>query len=669
MLVLSAKKDLNCVMVAFSRKLCTSRSSIFSPRSHYLHHQQESHPIQTFIPFSQLQRKKLLESRLISILHGCNELTQIKQVHAHLFRIGLDQSCFLLTKLLRMLTKVEVPMDSYPRLVFEQVDQRNPFLWTALIRGYTLLGSYSQSFLLYNCMRREGTSPVSFTFSALLKVCTASLHVDLGRQLHAQTICLGGFDSDLYVGNTLIDMYVKCGSVDCGRRVFDEMPEKDVISWTSLIVAYAKSGDMEAAACLFDGLPVKDMVAWTAVVTGYAKNARPREALDFFERMQEAGVRTDEVTLIGVISACAQLGAAKYASWVQNVAEQSGLGATKTVVVGSALIDMFSKCGNVEDAYKVFASMNEKNVFSYSSMILGFAMHGHASAAVQLFHDMVKTETVPNGVTFIAVLTACSHAGMVEEGRRLFANMEKCYGVTPNADHYACMVDLLGRAGRLEEAFELVKSMSTEAHGGVWGALLGACRIHGNPDIAEIAANHLFELEPEHIGNYVLLSNIYASAGRWDDVLRIRKLMRMKGLKKNPACSWVEAKKGEVHKFFAGDMTHPRSSEIKQTLEDLLSRLEVLGYQPILSSVVYDVKDEVKKRLLMTHSEKLALAFGLLTTDADCPIVIVKNIRICEDCHLVMCGASEITGRIIIIRDSTRFHHFRNGKCSCGNFW
>ncbi|KAK9265938.1 hypothetical protein L1049_003462 [Liquidambar formosana] len=654
-------------MVAFSRKFCTTRSPLFSHKQLFV--PQERQQNQPFIPLSQLQQRKLLESQLISVLHGCNGLKQIKQVHAHLFRKGLDQCCFVLTKLLRMLTKFDVPMDPYARLLFDQVKRPNPFLWTAFIRGYSLQGPFAESVLLYNCMRREGTGPVSFTFTALLKACTAALDVNLGRQIHAQAISIGGFANDLYVGNTLIDMYLKCGVLDCGRRVFDEMPDKDVISWTSLIVAYAKSGDMEAAARLFDGLPEKDMVAWTAMVTGYAQNGRPREALEYFERMQDVGVETDEVTLVGAISACAQLGAAKYANWVRDVAEQSGFGPTKNVVVGSALIDMYSKCGSVEDAYRVFEAMSERNVFSFSSMILGFAMHGRADAAMRLFHEMLKTETKPNRVTFVGVLTACSHVGMVEQGRHLFATMEECYGVSPSVDHYACMVDLLGRAGCLEEALKLIKKMPMEPHGGVWGALLGACRIHGNPDIAEIAANHLFEIEPNAIGNYILLSNIYALAGRWDDVSRIRKLMREKGLRKNPGCSWVEAKKGVIHEFFAGDMTHPKSNEIKRALEDLLDRLKEHGYLPNLSSVAYDVSDEDKKRILMTHSEKLALAFGLLSTNVGSSIRIVKNLRICEDCHSVMCGASQITGREIIVRDNMRFHHFRDGVCSCGNFW
>lgn len=654
-------------MFGLSRKFRRNRSTLQFKKC--FHDERDVQPSQPFIPFSQLQKRKLLESQLVSVLHGCNNVNHVKQVHAHLYRQSLDQCCYVLTKLIRTLTKLGVPMDPYPRLLFEQVKQPNPFLYTALIRGYSLHGPFTESISLYTRMRREGTGLVTFTFSAIIKACIASLDLGLGRQIHAQTISIGGFTSDLYISNTLIDMYVKGGFLDCGRQMFDEMTERDVISWTSLIVAYTKCGNVEAAAELFDGLPVKDMVAWTSMVTGFAQNARPREAFEYFEKMQDYGVETDEITLVGVISACAQLGATKYAKWIREIAEKSGLGPSKNVVIGSALIDMYSKCGSIEDAYEVFQGMKDRNVFSYSSMIVGFAMHGFAKSAIQLFNEMLKTDIKPNGVTFIGVLTACSHGGMVEKGRRIFSTMEEFYGVAPVADHYACMVDLLGRSALLEEALDLIRTMPMAPHGGVWGALLGACRIHGNPDIAEIAASHLFELEPNGIGNYILLSNIYASSGKWDDVSQVRKLMRMKGLKKNPSFSWIEGAKGVIHEFFAGDMSHPKTIEIKKILEDLLDKLKLNGYTPNLNSVPYDVVDEEKKRILLTHSEKLALAYGLLSTDSGFPIKIVKNIRICEDCHSFMCGASLIAKREIVVRDNMRFHHFLDGICSCGNFW
>ncbi|KAK9100588.1 hypothetical protein Scep_024018 [Stephania cephalantha] len=657
-------------MVVLSRHWGKTIFPISSRHSHSQPHQNHRIIPQLNLTFNNReQQRTLLESQLVSLLDGCTHLAQLNQLHAHLFRRGLNQCSLLVAKLLRILTALNVPVHAYPRRLFDQVHNPNAFAYTALIRGYSLLGPFEESVVLYTQMRREGVRPLSFTFSALFKACSGALDVELGRQIHAQTVFIGGYESDLFVGNTLIDMYVKCGALDCGRRVFDEMPERDVISWTSLIVAYTKSGDMDAAGELFDGLPDKDMVAWTAMITGYAQNARPREALSLFESMREAGLKTDEVTLVGVISACAQLGAAKYAGWIRETCEKEGLSPNMNVVIGSALIDMHSKCGSVEEAYLIFKDMTVHNVFSYTAMILGFAMHGLADSAIKLFYEMTETEIKPNKVTFIGVLTACSHAGMIREGQRLFTKMQDEYGVTPEADHYTCMADLLGRAGHLEEALELINSMPLEPHGGVWGALLGACRIHGNSDIAELAANHLFKLEPNSIGNYLLLSNIYALVGRWSDVSKVRNLIRSRGLKKNPGCSWVEAKDGVVHEFFAGDMRHPKSKEIKDALDELLKKLKVDGYKPILSSVVYDMSDIEKERRLKSHSEKLALAFSLLTTSSDSPIMIMKNLRICEDCHIVMCGASRVMKREISVRDNMRFHHFRDGACSCGNFW
>ncbi|KAH0910040.1 hypothetical protein HID58_033361 [Brassica napus] len=511
-------------------------------------------------------QKELKASSLTSKLDDCTGLDQIKQVHAHVIRQGHDQSCYIITKLIRTLTRLGVPMDPYPRRVMELVQFRNPFLWTAVIRGYAVQGNLSEAVSMYGCMRKEGITPVSFTFSALLKACGSVGDLSLGRQFHAQTFRL--------------------------------------------------------------------------------------------------------IAVAGFISACAQLGASKYADRAVEIALKSGYSPSDHVVIGSALIDMYSKCGDVEEAVNVFESMNNKNVFSYSSMILGLAMHGRAREALDLFHYMVTQTTIkPNTVTFVGVLTACSHAGLVDQGRQIFASMQQTFGVEPTRDLYTCMVDLLGRAGRLQEALEVIKTMSVEPHGGVWGALLGACRIHKDPDVAEIAARHLFEIEPDVIGNYILLCNVYASAGDWEGVLSVRKLIKEKGLKKTPAVSWVVDENGQTHKFFPGNMNHPMSDKIQETLEELVKRLTVLGYEPDLSSVPYNASDDEKRSILICHTEKLALAFSLLTTSRDCEIKIMKNLRMCQDCHTFMRLASEVTGRVIIMRDNMRFHHFRSGACSCGDFW
>ncbi|KAG0473516.1 hypothetical protein HPP92_014896 [Vanilla planifolia] len=607
------------------------------------------------------------ESLIFSVISSSSSLRHLRQIHALLYRFGLHGSNFLVAKLLRRLSAIGiVPPDHYPSRLFSQVPSPNSFLWTAFIRshGFSLAGS---SLEVYSLMRRQSPlqPPLPFTFTALFKSVQS---LSDGIQIHAQAISLGGFDDDLFVLNALIDMYLRCNYLFDARRVFDEMRVRDVLSWTLLIVAYSRNGDMGTAAWLFEQAPAKDMVSWTAMVSGYSQNAHPREALEVFKKMQAAGVELDEVSLVGAISACAQLGTANCASWISGIVDKVGLRCN--TLIGSAMIDMYAKCGLIDEAQHVFNKMTDCNVYTYSAMIAGLAANSRAEDAISMFEFMVGCTSVrPNKVTFVGVLTACSHAGLVEEGRRYFSLMKDEYGITAHPDHYTCMVDMLGRAGLVEEALELVHSMPVQPHGAVWGALLGACRIHGKPEIAKIAAEHLFKLEPDGIGNYILLSKIYASAGMWDEVSSVRKIMRGRGLRKNPACSWIESSDGVVHEFFAGDDLHPRSKEINETLEDLLWRLRTVGYVPVLNSIVYDMHDVEKEKVLKGHSEKLALSFGILVTSIGGAIRIVKNLRICEDCHLLMKFASSVIEREIFVRDNLRFHHFRNGACSCRDFW
>ncbi|KAM0868845.1 hypothetical protein ACQ4PT_041056 [Festuca glaucescens] len=616
-----------------------------------------------------------LASLLLAAIDSSTSLRHLRSLHALLVRLPLQPHSlpYLLSRLLRRLAAVPPPHAplSYPLSVFSAHSPPDPFLAAALLRFAFLTQPPLTPFRVFSRLlgSARGELPfLPFAFSPLAKSAAAARSLPAAEAAHAVSILVGGFDKHRFVENSLIGAYVACGDVGAARKVFDEMVVKDVISWTSIVVAYSRSGDMGSAEEVFAQCPVKDLVAWTAMVTGYAQNSMPMKALEVFERMAALGMGIDEVSLTGAISACAQLGAVKRAAWVKEIAESNGLG--NNVVVGSGLVDMFAKCGLIDEARNVFYGMQEKNVYTYSSMIVGLAAHGRATEAIALFKDMVRrADVVPNHVTFIGLLTACSHAGMVRDGRYYFAQMKDKYGILPSPDHYTCMVDLLGRAGLVDEAFDLVRSMSVEPHGGVWGALLGACRIHGNTEVSKVAAEHLFKLEPEGIGNYVLLSNTLASAGKWDEVSKVRKLMRSRRLKKDPAVSWFEGRDGLVHQFFAGDNSHPRTNEIKKALLELVAKLKHAGYVPILSSIVYDVSDGEKERLLMGHSEKLALLFGLLTLGSRCTIRIVKNLRICEDCHLFMRLVSRVEDVEIIVRDNMRFHHFKDGECSCGGFW
>ncbi|WOL05234.1 hypothetical protein Cni_G13961 [Canna indica] len=317
--------------------------------------------------------------------------------------------------------------------------------------------------------------------------------------------------------NVMIDGYVKSGDLVSARELFDEMPKRNTVSYTSLIDGYAKAGDLASARFLFEQSTERDVFTWSAMISGYAQNGKPGDALKIFLEMYNKNIKPDEFIVVGLMSACSQLGSLILAKWVDLYVRTSSLDISKTHVL-AALIDMNAKCGNMERACSLFESMPTKDLITYCSLMQGYSIHGAGEKAVKLFCRMLKEELVPDHVSFTVLLTACSHAGLVEEGKKYFELMKNAYSIVPSADHYACMVDLLGRAGRLAEADDLIKSMPVEPHAGAWGALLGACKIHGDIALGETIAKRLFEVEPTNAGNYVLLSNIYAVKDRWADV-------------------------------------------------------------------------------------------------------------------------------------------------------
>ncbi|KAL9314785.1 hypothetical protein ACSQ67_020237 [Phaseolus vulgaris] len=344
------------------------------------------------------------------------------------------------------------------------------------------------------------------------------------------------------------------------------------------------------------------------------------------------------------------------------------------VAVGSALVDMYAKCGCLNLARIVFDQMPIRNVITWNVLIMAYGMHGKGEEALKLFRRMTEggsnREVIrPNEVTYIAIFAACSHSGMVDEGLHLFHTMKASHGIEARADHYACLVDLLGRSGRIKEACELVHTMPSSLNKiDAWSSLLGACRIHQSVEIGEIAAKNLLVLEPNVASHYVLLSNIYSSAGLWEQAIEVRKKMKEMGVRKEPGCSWIEHG-DEVHKFLAGDASHPQSKELHEYIETLSQRMRKEGYVPDTSCVLHNVDDEEKETMLCGHSERLAIAFGLLNTLPGTTIRVAKNLRVCNDCHIATKIISKIVDREIILRDVRRFHHFRNGTCSCGDYW
>jgi pentatricopeptide repeat protein len=403
------------------------------------------------------------------------------------------------------------------------------------------------------------------------------------------------------------------------------------------------------------------------MILGYVKCSQGKNALELFQKMLGERVEPIPATFMAVLSACASVVALEEGRLIHEYISQSGW--DSDLFVGSSLIDMYAKCGSVEDALRVFNKMPRHDLISWNTMLGGYAMHGHGKEAVEHFEQMWDRSVEIDKVTFICLLSACNHAGLVEEGLQFFESMKSVYGISATVEHYACMVDLLGRAGRLAEAEDLIKVMHCEPNAPVWRALLGACKVHGNIEMGEHAAKKVIELDPGDAAGYVLLSNIYAAAGKWDLSSNIQQQRLERGVNKQPGCTWIEVNH-ELHSFTVDDRDHPQISEIHAELSRLSKQMNHIGYVPDTKFVLHDVEEEDKVVRLCYHSEKLAIAFGLISTPPGTTLRIFKNLRVCGDCHTATKFIAKIVERGIIVRDANRFHHFnKDGLCSCRDYW
>ncbi|KAJ8617293.1 hypothetical protein MRB53_013479 [Persea americana] len=448
-------------------------------------------------------------------------MNQVKQIHAHMLRNGIDQSKFLIQKLL------EIPNIPYARALFDLLPNPSTFLYNKLLHAYVSHGLPLQCFSLYSQMCLSACPLNHYSFTFLFTACAALSSSKDGLRFHAHFLKLG-FRFDAHVFTSLLDMYAKSGLLLSARQLFDEMPERDIPAWNSIIAGYARCGKLAEARDLFDRMPARNVVTWTAMISGYSQNGRFQEAVEMFVRMgEQENVRPNEVTVASVLPACANLGALELGERINRYVREHGF--LKNVFVGNSLMEMYAKCGRIDRARQVFEEIGEvRNFCSWNSMIMGLAVHGRWKEGLELFHNMLSGGTAPDDITFVGVLLACTHGGLVDTGWQYFHLMEKEFSLSPKLEHYGCMVDLLGRAGLLKEAYHLITSMPMKPDSVVWGALLGACSFFGNVELAEIAAEFLFELEPWNPGNYVILSNVYASSGLWDKVARVR--MQMKGI-------------------------------------------------------------------------------------------------------------------------------------------
>ncbi|KAF8037365.1 hypothetical protein BT93_B0315 [Corymbia citriodora subsp. variegata] len=500
-----------------------------------------------------------------------------------------------------------------------------------LIRRYTGQGKHLHSVFVFVQMQRVGVRPDSFTFAPVLKSVARLCLREMGRSVHAYA-AKANFDGDVYVGTSLVNFYGGCLLIGDAHQVFDEMGERNSVSWNALI-------------------------------TGYTHNRKFAEALDLFREMQADGVEPTEVTMVGVLSACAHLGALSLGKWIHEYIDCHGLSLNE--FLGTSLVDMYAKCGAVMEMEKAFVAMRIKNVYTWNALISGFAMNGRGEAALQAFSRMMMENLKPDGVTFLGILCACCHEGLVDEGKRYFRIMKDEFGLCPGIEHYGCMVDLLGQAGLFSEALHLVQNMDLKPDPIIWRTLLGACRTHRNVPLGRYAARKLLELEPTNADNYVLLSNIYAQDSMWDEIAQLRAMMNQKALAKVAGCSSIEIGNA-VYEFIASDCLKP---EVHDLLDDIRKELKQVGYAANTGLALYDIEEEEKESSVAFHSEKIALAFGLIRSPPGSTLRIVKNLRVCQDCHVFFKLVSLVYKRGISLRDRNQFHHFAGGSCSCRDHW
>ncbi|KAG8055006.1 hypothetical protein GUJ93_ZPchr0001g32815 [Zizania palustris] len=577
--------------------------------------------------------RHLLEDHVVAVIRQCGDLVALRCAHARLLRLPLPRLtvAFALSKIL-----ASCAVGSYARNLFDQIPEPTAFCYNSLIRALSAPGATAaDTVVVYRRMLRAGSPhPNSFTLAFALKACAAVLALGEGRQLHSQAL-RQGLEPSPYVQTALLNLYAKCEEVVLARTVFDGM------------------------------MGGKNLAAWSAMIGGYSRVGMVNEALGLFREMQAAGVNPDEVTMVSVISACAKAGALDLGRWVHAFIERKGI--TIDIELSTALIDMYAKCGLIERAKGVFDAMVERDTKAWSAMIVGLAIHGLVEDALKLFSRMLELKVRPNNVTFIGVLSACAHSGLVNDGRRHWFTMQEL-GIKPSMENYGCMVDLFCRSSLLDEAYKFVSSMAVRPNSVIWRTLLVASKNSNRFDIVESASKRLLELEPHNPENYILLSNLYASNSQWDRAIYTRKKMKENNVSVVAGCSSIEIN-GYLHKFVVSDDSHPEIKEIRLLLREIADHVVRAGHKPWTAAVLHDVGEEEKEVALCEHSERLAIAYGLLKTKSPHVIRVVKNLRFCPDCHEVAKIVSKSYKREIIVRDRVRFHRFVEGSCSCKDFW
>ncbi|KAM0914359.1 hypothetical protein ACQ4PT_011557 [Festuca glaucescens] len=586
-------------------------------------------------------------------------ISELKQHHSQLVRLGLASHPAHARRLLAFLVRDPARLPYAARLLAHHPDP-HPALFNPLFAS--LPPRHAAAFLAL--MLSLPLHPDHFTLPQLLPAAP----LPLAAQLHALLLKLN-FHSHTHSFNALLSAYLANGRADLASRLFGGSslsPALDVVSWTTMVGGLCKLGLVDDARELFDAMPERNLVSWNSMITGYIKAGRFLEALEVFDQMRALGVEGNGFVATSAMVACTGAGALARGREVHRWAEQSGIQMDEKLA--TAVIDMYCKCGSVEEACRLFQALPAKGLTSWNCMIGGLAVHGRCKDAIELFHQMERENVAPDDVTLVNLLTACAHTGMVSEGRHYYNYIVQRYGIEPKMEHYGCMVDLFGRAGLLDEAKKLIDDMPMEPDIGVLGALFGACKIHRDVDLGEAIGWCVIDLDPQNSGRYVLLANLLASAGRWADVAKVRQLMDKRNVSKEAGRSTIEIE-GKDCEFQCGSLCHPQEKDIFAMAKDMMRKIRLEGYVADTSDVLHDITDEAKETSLLYHSEKLAIAFGLLHTRPGDTMRITKNLRVCRDCHEATKFISRVFEREIVVRDRNRFHHFKDGMCSCKDYW
>ncbi|XP_062109236.1 pentatricopeptide repeat-containing protein At4g14050, mitochondrial [Humulus lupulus] len=590
----------------------------------------------------------------------------VKKLHAQLIKSGIDSWEPLPNTLLDVYGKCTLVKDALQ--VFDQMPQRDHVSWASVLTAHNQANLPIRTISMFITMSAvDGLQPDHFVFASIVKACACLNDVRLGKQVHGRFM-LSAYCRDDVVKSSLVDMYAKCGLVGDAYAVFCSISLKNSASWTAMISGYARSGQKEDAVRLFERMPFRNLFTWTALISGLVQSGNGTDAFHFFIDMRRERIDiVDPLVLSSIVGACANLAVLELGKQVHGLV--ISLGYDSCLYISNALVDMYAKCSDILNANEIFGSMQQRDVVSWTSIIVGAAQHGRAKEALALYDKMLVAGVKPNEVTFVGLLYACSHVGLVNRGRALFKSMIKDYGITPSLQHYTCFVDLLSRSGHLDEAENVINLIPFELDEAIWAALLTSCKNRGNTQTGIRIANHLLSTKLEDPSTYIMLSNVYAGANMWENVSKVRKLMASLEVKKKPGYSSIEFGK-ERQVFYAGETYHhPMRDEIFGLLKELDEEMRRRGYIPDTSSVLHDMEQQEKERQLFSHSERLAVAYGLLKAVPGTVIRIVKNLRVCGDCHTVLKFISSIVKREIVVRDANRYHHFNEGNCSCNDFW